>query len=83
MDPQSLIILAVVGLVAGFLANALIGGRGNLLKYLVLGVIGAFVGGALQRYVGIPVNLGSALVDQIVVATVGALVVAFLARLLG
>jgi uncharacterized membrane protein YeaQ/YmgE (transglycosylase-associated protein family) len=38
----------IVGLIAGWLANALMrGGRGNLVTDIVVGVIGALVGGWL------------------------------------
>lgn len=83
MDAQALLILAGVGLVAGFLASAVLGGRGNVVRYLVLGVAGAFVGAALQRYAGLGVDLGNALASQIAMATIGAVALGVVARLLG
>jgi uncharacterized membrane protein YeaQ/YmgE (transglycosylase-associated protein family) len=43
--------LVIVGLVAGFLARALVPGRQSMtvLQTLILGVIGSFVGGFLSR----------------------------------
>ena len=42
------IIMAVNGLIAGWLAGLLLGG-GGLIRNLIVGIIGAFVGGALVR----------------------------------
>lgn len=81
MDLQALAVWALVGIVAGWLASLVVGG-GGLIRYLVTGLIGAFVGGFLAQQFGISLNLGSAIVDQIVVATVGAIIVVLLARLI-
>ncbi|MEL6375018.1 MAG: GlsB/YeaQ/YmgE family stress response membrane protein [Pseudomonadota bacterium] len=83
MDPRmrSLIVLAVIGLVAGFLASFIVGG-GGLMRYLVTGVIGSFVGGFLVSAFGLRLGIGNALVEQIIVATGGAIVVVLLARLI-
>ena len=41
--------MALNGLIAGWLAGLLLGG-GGLIRNLVVGLIGAFVGGALVRF---------------------------------
>ena len=79
MDIKNIVIWCVIGLVAGWLASLVLGG-GGLIRYLVSGLIGAFVGGFLSNLLGIDINLGNAIVNQIVVATVGAIVVVFVAR---
>ena len=79
MDIKNIVIWCVIGLVAGWLASLVLGG-GGLIRYLVSGLIGAFVGGFLFNLLGIDINLGNAIVNQIVVATVGAIVVVFVAR---
>jgi uncharacterized membrane protein YeaQ/YmgE (transglycosylase-associated protein family) len=75
--------MAVNGLVAGWLAGLLLGG-GGLIRNLVVGIIGAFLGGALVQagLLKLPFDLG-AWGNQIAVSTVGALVVIVLARILG
>ena len=55
MDNKALIIFLVVGLIAGFLASLIVGG-GGILRYLISGVLGSFVGGYLLNAAGI--NLG-------------------------
>ena len=46
MDTRSLLVFLAIGIVAGFLASFIVGG-GGLVRYLITGVIGAFVGGYL------------------------------------
>lgn len=79
MDIENILIWCGIGLVAGWLASLVLGG-GGLIRYLISGLIGAVVGGFLFNLLGIDVNLGNAIVNQIVVATVGAIVVVFVAR---
>ena len=66
---------------AGFLASILVGGSG-LIRYLITGVLGAFVGGFLASQFNVTLNLGHPLVDQIVIATGGAIIVVIIARML-
>lgn len=81
MDQRSLIYLLLIGLVAGWLASLVVGG-GGLIRYLVLGVIGSFVGGWLFSALNVRLGIGSPVVEQILVATVGAIVVALIARVI-
>ncbi|MEM1371078.1 MAG: GlsB/YeaQ/YmgE family stress response membrane protein [Pseudomonadota bacterium] len=76
------IIMAVNGLIAGWLAGLLIGG-GGLLRNMFVGIIGAFIGGALVQagLLNLPFDLGPWL-NQIAVSTVGALIVIVLARII-
>ncbi len=81
MDAKSLIVLLIVGVVAGWLASFVVGG-GSLVRYLVTGLIGAVAGGFLFQQLGISLGIGNEIVRQIIVATVGAIVVVLLARLI-
>ncbi|WP_346896834.1 GlsB/YeaQ/YmgE family stress response membrane protein [uncultured Roseibium sp.] len=81
MDAKNILIWCVIGLVAGWLASFLVGG-GGLVRYLLTGLIGAFVGGFLFKMAGININLGNAWVNEIVVAAIGAIVVVIIARIL-
>lgn len=84
-----LIVMALNGLVAGFIASLLLGG-GGLIRMILVGIIGAFVGGALIRYqlLTLPVsitNVTDAIPHgtQILVSTIGALIVIIISRFLG
>lgn len=80
-DAQALIVMAIIGLVAGFLASLLVGG-GGLIRYLITGVVGAFVGGYVLKVAGINLGIRNELAGQIVTATIGAVIVVLLARLI-
>lgn len=82
MDAKALLIMAVVGIVAGFLASLVAGGGGGLLTYLITGLLGAFVGGFIFSTAGIKLGSLSPLVGQIVTSTVGAIIVIVVARLI-
>ena len=81
MDARSLIIMAIIGIVAGWLASIVMGG-GGLIRYLITGLIGSLVGGVLFSALNINLSIGSPLVTQIIVATVGAIIVIAIARMI-
>ncbi|HWA17542.1 MAG TPA: GlsB/YeaQ/YmgE family stress response membrane protein [Devosia sp.] len=78
---RTIVIFLIIGLVAGWLASLIVGG-GGLLTYLLSGVIGAFVGGYLFRALNINLPIRNIWISQIVTATVGAVIVLIVARLI-
>lgn len=83
------ILMALNGLIAGWLAGLLVGG-GGLIRNLLVGIIGAFVGGALVRQglLQLPAAVTSVTEaipygTQILVSTIGAVLVILIARFLG
>jgi uncharacterized membrane protein YeaQ/YmgE (transglycosylase-associated protein family) len=81
MDTQTLIVMAVVGIIAGFLASLVVGGSG-ILRYLMTGIIGSFVGGFVLKAAGLNLGIKNALILQIVTAAIGAIIVVILARII-
>ena len=81
MDWTALLIFLGIGLVAGWLAGLILGG-GGLLRNLIVGVIGAFVGGWLLTLANISLPVGNALLAQVIQATIGASVVIVVARVI-
>ena len=81
MDIKAILVWVAIGILAGWLASIVVGG-GGLVRYLITGLIGAFVGGFLFKLAGINLNLGNVWVNEIVVAAIGAIVVVLLARLI-
>nr|WP_245439840.1 GlsB/YeaQ/YmgE family stress response membrane protein [Microvirga aerophila] len=71
-----------VGIVAGWLASWLVGGSG-LLQYVVTGLAGSLIGGFLLERLSINLGIRNQTANRIVTATLGAVVVVLLARLLG
>jgi uncharacterized membrane protein YeaQ/YmgE (transglycosylase-associated protein family) len=71
----------LIGLVAGWLAGRLVKGGGfGLVGDIAVGVLGALLGGVLFRSLG--VSLGGGLLGAIIVATIGAIVLIFILRLI-
>ena len=81
MTAETLLLWLVVGLVAGWLASAVVGGGMGLLGDIVVGIVGAFLGGFIFRglHIGTPFH---GLASTIFVAFVGAVVLLLLLRLI-
>jgi uncharacterized membrane protein YeaQ/YmgE (transglycosylase-associated protein family) len=74
----SLVYFLLIGLAAGWLAGHLVKGRGfGLVENLIIGVIGALIGGFVFGTLG--VNVGG-LDGQLIAATVGALILLYLLK---
>lgn len=81
MGLYNLLVILVIGGVAGWLAGLLMKGRGfGLLGDIVIGVIGASVGNWLLGALG--VSLGAGLIGAVIRATIGAVLVIFVVRVL-
>ena len=82
LSNQSLLIILVVGIVAGWLAGRVMEGGGfGLVGDLIVGLIGAFIGDWLLPRLDI--HLGVGIVALIINAFIGAVVLLLLLRLLG
>jgi uncharacterized membrane protein YeaQ/YmgE (transglycosylase-associated protein family) len=82
MNTQQLIVTAIVGIVAGWLASIFVGGPSSLIGYLITGLIGAFVGNFVLGAVGWKPNVGNELADSIITSAIGAIIVVILAKLI-
>lgn len=79
IETRALFVFVIVGLVIGVLsggvAATMLGSHTSVLRCLVPGLIGAFVGGGLFRVLDIDVGVKNRLFLEIVTASVGALIV--------
>jgi uncharacterized membrane protein YeaQ/YmgE (transglycosylase-associated protein family) len=76
MDVEQLVILLIVGGVAGWLAGLIMQGRGlGLIGNIVVGVVGAFLGSWLFGLLGI--RIGGEWLGAIVTALVGSVILLF------
>lgn len=73
----------VVGAIAGFLANQVMGSREGLLMMVVLGIVGGVVGGFIATSVLKVGTVDGINIESIVIATLGAILVIFVARAMG
>jgi len=69
----------VVGAIAGFLANLIMGSRTGLLLMVVLGIVGGIVGGFVATNVLKMGSVNGVNLESIVIATLGAMAVVFVA----
>jgi uncharacterized membrane protein YeaQ/YmgE (transglycosylase-associated protein family) len=78
------IVMALNGLVAGWLASLLLGG-GGLIRDIFVGIIGSFVGGSLVQagLLRVPFLIESPWAHQILISTIGAIIVLILVRIIG
>lgn len=80
MDMQSLILLLVVGALAGWLAGNLMKGRGfGLIGNIIVGIVGAVLGGYILNFLGI---VATGLIGLILTATIGAIILVFVIGLI-
>ena len=79
---MNLLTWLIVGLVAGVLASVVMGGTGyGLVGDIIIGIIGAFVGGWIMRTLGARVPIGG-LPGVILVAFIGAVALLFILRVI-
>jgi uncharacterized membrane protein YeaQ/YmgE (transglycosylase-associated protein family) len=82
MDATAIVVMLVIGAIAGWLASLLVGGPWGLIGYIIAGVIGGVVGGWLLSTLKVDLKLGHPVINQIVTAAIGAIIVIILARLI-
>jgi uncharacterized membrane protein YeaQ/YmgE (transglycosylase-associated protein family) len=81
MSSEGLLVILFVGLVAGWLAGQIVQGTGfGIIGDLIVGILGAFIGSWLLPQLGI--HLGSGMISAIVNATIGAILLLLIVRLL-
>ena len=83
MGHESILMVILIGGLAGWLAGLLLRGSGyGIIGDVVVGLIGAFVGNWLVRAVNVSLNLGSPIANRIVISVVGAVVLMLVVGLL-
>ena len=81
MALESLLVIILVGAVAGWLAGLIVKGYGfGLIGNIVVGIVGAFVAGLIFPSLGL--NIGSGIAGAIIHSTIGAVILLFLIRLI-
>ena len=80
MTLETFLIWIVIGAIAGFLASAVLGGGYGLIGDIIIGVVGAFIGGWLLHALGTHAPWGG-LAGTIFTSFVGALVLLAVLRL--
>ena len=77
---EGLLVILFVGLVAGWLAGQIVRGTGfGIAGDLIMGILGAFIGSWLLPQLGI--HLGTGVVSALINATIGAILLFLVVRL--
>src|SRR5436190_13919855 len=83
MSNESMLMIIVIGGVAGWLTGLILRGTGyGIIGDIVVGLVGAFIGNWLVRAMNVSINLGSPVANRIVVSVVGAVLLMLLIGLL-
>lgn len=80
MGIESILVIILIGAIAGWLAGQIVKGFGfGLLGNIVVGIVGAFVAGAIFPVIGL--GFGGGILGSIIHATLGAVILLFLIKL--
>ena len=80
MGIESIVIILLIGAVAGWLAGQIVSGYGyGLVGNIVVGIVGAFIAGLVLPSVGL--GLGGGILAAIIHATIGAVVLLVLIKM--
>lgn len=82
LDAQAVAVIVGVGLVAGFITNMILGG-GGILRTLIIGVIGSGIGAMVLQALNVNLGIRNPFLRQVVIATIGAILLVLLARYIG
>ena len=80
MATNSIIVILIIGLIAGWLAGKIMGGGFGIIGDIIIGIIGALIGSWLWGVLRLP-GIGPWWLTAIIIATVGACILLFLIRL--
>lgn len=84
MDKRELVVMLVVGAIAGWLASFVVGSpRWGLVGYIIAGIIGGVVGGWLLDAAKVRLNLGHPFANAVAQGAIGAIAVIVVARIIG
>jgi uncharacterized membrane protein YeaQ/YmgE (transglycosylase-associated protein family) len=82
LSDQGLLVILVVGIIAGWLAGKIIRGNGfGLVGDAAIGIVGALIGDWLLHRLGL--HFGSGIIGLVINATIGAIVLLLPLRLMG
>ncbi len=74
MDAQSIIIILLLGALAGWLAGSITGGGGlGLIGNIVVGILGSFIGYWLLPKIGLHINTGTSWLNYVITSAIGAI----------
>ena len=83
MTIEGIIIVLIIGAIAGWLAGVIVKGGGfGLVGNIIVGIVGAFVASWLLPQLGVSFSVGGPIITSILYATIGAVVVLLIVSLI-
>jgi len=83
MNNESILMVLVIGGVAGWIAGLIVRSSGyGIIGDIIVGLIGAFVGNWIVRAFHLALNFGSPLADRIIISAAGAVLLMVVVGLL-
>ena len=80
MSAESLLVILLIGAIAGWLAGQIVQGTGfGLVGDIIIGIVGAFIASWLFPQLGL--HLGAGIIVEIIAATIGAVLLLVIMRL--
>jgi len=80
LSNESLLVILIVGLVAGWLAGKVVRGAGfGIIGDIIIGILGALIASLLFPKLGI--RLGTGMVSEIIYSAIGAIILLLIVRL--
>ncbi len=77
MEIQSIVVMLLIGAIAGWLAGLILKGSGmGILINIIVGIVGAFIGSYLFTLIGF--SVGSGILGAVITSTAGAVVLLFI-----
>jgi uncharacterized membrane protein YeaQ/YmgE (transglycosylase-associated protein family) len=81
---EQLLVCSGIGIVAGWLASQIVGGKGGIIRYLFAGILGSFLGPVILSFTGFELpSFGVAYLNEVLIATLGATAIVVVARIIG
>jgi uncharacterized membrane protein YeaQ/YmgE (transglycosylase-associated protein family) len=73
----------IIGAICGYIADALMRNNGyGLIINIIIGIAGSYIGGWAFAQLGLTINVGHTIVNQIIVGAIGAIIILFILGLL-
>jgi len=84
MTSTELMVCLGIGAAAGWIASQVVGGKGGLFRYIIAGVLGSFLGPVILDLTGLVLpELGMPIIKEVMISTIGAVVIVLAARIIG
>ena len=73
----------IIGAICGYIADVLMRDNGfGLVVNIIIGIVGSFVGGWAFGQLGVNINVGNSILNDIIIGATGAIIILFIVGIL-